>query len=36
MLLKDEELKKSYNHIQSLKTTINDLEEAIQTYQGLT
>ena len=35
MLLKDEEIKKSFSHIQSLKSTMNDLEEGIQIYQAM-
>lgn len=35
MLLKDEEIKKCFANIQSLKNTMNDLEDGIQTYQSM-
>ena len=35
MLLKDEEIKKYYTHIQSLKSTMSDLEDGIQVYQAM-
>jgi len=35
MTLKDEEIKKCFATIQSLKSTMTDLEEGIQTYQSL-
>ena len=35
MLLKDEEIKKAYSRQQSLKSTIGDLQEGIQTYQSM-
>ena len=35
MKLKDDEIKKCFTMIQSLKSTMNDLEEGIQTYQSL-
>ena len=35
MLLKDEEIKKSYGAISSLKDTMRDLEEGIQIYQEM-
>jgi hypothetical protein len=35
MLLKDEEIKKCFANIQSLKSTMSDLEDGIQIYQSM-
>ena len=35
MQLKDEEIKKCFANIQSLKNTMSDLEDGIQTYQSM-